>query len=583
MAYLAPVDGVLNVWVGSIEAEDYHPVTQDRDRGVRIYFWGFDGHTIYYLQDVGGDEDWRLYATDLESGETASLTPFEGVQVHIVAYDKHFPTDMIVAINKDNAAAHDAYHLDLSTRNLALVGKNPGNIVGWLADADLQVRAAMAANDDAGFDLLVRQDQRAEWRTLLSWSREDCLTSGPKGFTRDGTGLYLVDSREQNAARLVRMDLATCETTVLAQDPHYDVGPTLTHPDTREVQAVGFVRERLQWEVLDRSIEADFEAIAGLQPGDFAVYDRTVDDQVWLVGFTYDAGPVSYYAFDRAKRQERFLFSNRPELADAVLAPMEPIGFTARDGLTVHGYLTRPVEDGPDLPMVLNVHGGPWHRDTWGYDPEAQWFANRGYACLQVNFRGSTGYGKDFLNAGDREWGGRMHDDLIDAVQWAVERRIADPKRVAIYGGSYGGYAALVGATFTPNAFACAVDIVGPSNLITFIQTVPPYWESFLQMLYDRVGHPERDAEFLRERSPLFHVNDIGIPMLIAQGANDPRVKQAESEQIVEAMKQNGIAHEYMLFPDEGHGFVKPENRLKFYAAAEKFLAKYLGGRCEDS
>ena len=262
---------------------------------------------------------------------------------------------------------------------------------------------------------------------------------------------------------------------------------------------------------------------------------------------------------------------------------MEPISFVSRDSITIHGYITRPVGTGASerLPMVLNVHGGPWHRDTWGYDPEAQWLANRGYICLQVNFRGSTGYGKEFVNLGDREWGGRMHDDLVDAVRWAVDEGIADAARVAIYGGSYGGYAALVGATFTPDLFCCAVDIVGPSNLLTFIKTVPPYWEAFLDMLYRRVGHPERDADFLRERSPLFHVDDIKIPMLIAQGANDPRVKQDESEQVVEAMRQSGIDHEYLLFQDEGHGFAKPENNLKFYAAAEAFLAKYLGGRHE--
>ena len=259
---------------------------------------------------------------------------------------------------------------------------------------------------------------------------------------------------------------------------------------------------------------------------------------------------------------------------------MEPIRFTARDGLTIEGYLTRPAEapEGP-LPLVLDVHGGPWHRDMWGYNPEAQWLANRGYACLQVNYRGSTGYGKAFLNAANKEWGGKMHDDLVDAVQWAVKEGIADPERVAIYGGSYGGYAALVGATFTPDLFRCAVDIVGPSNLLTFIETIPPYWSTFLAMMHDRVGNPETEADFLRDRSPLTHVDRIRIPMLIAQGANDPRVKQAESEQIVAAMRAKGIPHEYLLFPDEGHGFAKPENRLTFYRAAETFLAEHLAGR----
>jgi dipeptidyl aminopeptidase/acylaminoacyl peptidase len=261
---------------------------------------------------------------------------------------------------------------------------------------------------------------------------------------------------------------------------------------------------------------------------------------------------------------------------------MEPISYKARDGLTIHGYLTYPPgKEKKNLPLVLNVHGGPWSRDGWGYDGEAQWLANRGYACLQVNFRGSTGYGKNFVNAADREWGGKMHNDLVDAVDWAVKSGIADPKKVAIYGGSYGGYAALVGATFTPNLFCCAVDIVGPSNLITFLNTIPPYWEPLRKLFYQRIGDPEKDAEFLTSRSPLFKVDQIEIPMLIAQGANDPRVKQAESEQIVAAMKQKGIEYEYLLFPEEGHGFARPENRLKFYGAAEKFLSKHLGGRFE--
>jgi dipeptidyl aminopeptidase/acylaminoacyl peptidase len=288
---------------------------------------------------------------------------------------------------------------------------------------------------------------------------------------------------------------------------------------------------------------------------------------------------VPYYLYDRRDGSHAFLFDSRPELRRYPLAPMEPISFRSRDGLTIHGYLTRPVGSRGAGPLVLNVHGGPWVRDGWGYDAEAQWLANRGYACLQVNYRASTGYGKSFVNAGNKEWGGKCHDDLVDAVAWAVERGVADPRRVCIYGGSYGGYAALVGATFTPDLFACAVDIVGPSNLVSFIRTIPPYWSVFLEQLKRQVGDPDTEREFLESRSPLFKVDRIRIPMLIAQGANDPRVKREESEQIVAAMRQKGIDCEYMLFPDEGHGFAKPENRFKFYAACEAFLARHLGGR----
>jgi dipeptidyl aminopeptidase/acylaminoacyl peptidase len=583
MAYLAPVDDVLNVWVGDIEKEEYRAVTHDRDRGVRIYFWAFDNKTILYLQDIGGDENWRMYSTDLETGETTELTPYDNMQVQVIAYEKHRPNEMIIAMNKDDPALHDAYHLDLPTGKITLVAKNPGNVAGWMVDADLKLRAALASTPDAGFELLIRDSEEAPWRPLVTWDAENSLSSAPLGFTRDGRAVYLHDSRNANAARLVKLDIGTGDIEVLAEDPIYDAGSTMENPDTYEIEAVSFVRARQEWVVLDESIADDMKAIRKLNPGDFAVYDRTAADDIWLIGFTQDTGPVSYYQFDRQSKKGRFLFHTRPKLADADLAPMEPVSFTARDGREIHGYLTRPsgLEEKKNLPLVLNVHGGPWHRDTWGYNPEAQWFANRGYACLQVNFRGSTGYGKEFLNAGDREWGAAMHDDLVDAVNWAVEQGIADSKRIAIYGGSYGGYAALVGATFTPDLFTCAVDIVGPSNLITFINSIPPYWSAFLKMLHNRVGDPESDADFLKSRSPLCRVDQIKIPMLIAQGANDPRVKQAESEQVVAAMKEKGIDHVYMLFPDEGHGFAKPENRLKFYAAAEEFLAKHLGGRRE--
>ncbi len=582
MAYLAPVDGVLNVWVGSTGGDDYQPITDDRDRGIRVFFWGHDRRHLLYLQDTAGDENWSLYAVGLETEQARALTPFEGVQVHIIDHNKHFPNDMLIGMNREDPKLHDVYDLNFTSGEPRLAAKNPGNVVGWVSDAQLKVRGALAARADGGMDLLVRNDESEGWRQLVGWGPEDALNSRPLAFSQDGKRLYVEDSRDANAGRLVEISLATGATTVIAEDPTYDIDSVITHPDTRVVQMVSFTRARREWIVLDEGIAPDVDAIGRLERGDFVMYDRTDADDRWLVGFESDTGPMSFHAFDRETQTGLFLFHTRPALTKYVLSPMEPISFRSRDGLTVHGYLTYP--PGPDrknLPLVLNVHGGPWHRDTWGYDPEAQWLADRGYGCLQVNFRGSTGYGKGFLNAGDREWGGKMHHDLVDAVEWAVEQGIADSRRLAIYGGSYGGFAALCGATMTPDLFRCAVSIVGPSNLITFINTIPPYWSSYLASIYKRVGHPEVDAELLESRSPLTHVDRIQIPMLIAQGANDPRVKQSESEQIVAAMKEKGIDHEYMLFPDEGHGFAKPENRLRFYAAAEKFLAKHLGGRME--
>ena len=582
MAYLAPVNNVLNVWVGTIGSDNFQPVTKDEDRGVRFYFWAQDNKNIMYIQDVGGNENWRLYATSLETRETRDLTPFENVQVQIIDRDKHFPNELLIGMNKENPQVHDVYHLDLTTGELTLVAKNPGNIMNWVTDAHFNVRGAVTALPDGGTELLVRDDEHSEWRKLVTWDADDSLTSGPIDFTLDGQAIYLQDSRNVNAGRLVKLNIAMGDITVIAEDPQYDVGNVIVHPDTHEVQAVAFNKDRNEWVVLDESILMDFDNIGGIHRGDFFIISRDNADTTWVAAFTVDNGPVPYYAYDRKSQKATFLFDNQPELNKYTLATMKPITFTSRDGLTIHGYLTLPQgEQKTDLPMVLNVHGGPWGRDAWGYRPDAQWFANRGYACLQVNFRGSTGYGKNFVNAGDREWGRNMHNDLVDAVQWTIDKGIADPKKVAIFGGSYGGYAALVGATFTPDLFCCAVDIVGPSNLNTLIRTIPPYWSTFLATFHKRVGNPDTEEEFLNSRSPLFRVDQIKIPILIGQGANDPRVKEAESEQIVEAMKSKGIDYEYMLFPDEGHGFAKPENRLKFFAAAEKFLAKHLGGRYE--
>jgi dipeptidyl aminopeptidase/acylaminoacyl peptidase len=582
LAYLAPLDGVLNVWIGSATGQDMRPVTRDTDRGVRMYTWVHDNRHLLYLQDEGGDENWRIHKVDPETGADEDLTPFPRVQAQIVAHLKERPHEVLVALNREDARLHDVYHLDLRTNALTLVAKNPGDVTNWVADRALVVRAAVATTPDGGSVLRLRDSADTPWRDFIVWTSSDALSSGPLGFTADGRTLHVLDSRDANATRLLRVDAASGAATVVAEDPRYDVGGVVVHPDTREVQLVSFIRARQEWSVLDPALADDLAALKSLNPGDFGIVDRTHADDRWIVGFTRDTESVSYWVYERATRRGTFLFHTRPELAKYTLAEMRPIAFTSRDGKLIEGYLTLPAGRPPKrLPTVLNVHGGPWHRDTWGYAPEAQWFANRGYACLQVNFRGSTGYGKDFLNAGNREWGAKMHDDLVDGVRWAIDEGYADPERVAIYGGSYGGYAALVGATFTPELFRCAVDIVGPSNLITFIETIPPYWSTFLSMLKERVGDPETEPDFLQSRSPLTFVDRMRIPLLIAQGANDPRVKQSESEQIVAALAAKNIPHEYLLFPDEGHGFAKPENRLRFYAAAEHFLATHLGGRQE--
>jgi dipeptidyl aminopeptidase/acylaminoacyl peptidase len=582
LSYTAPVNGVMNVWVGTIGGDDFKPVTDDRDRGIRGYAWTHDNRHLLYIQDKGGDENWRLYSVDLDSGGVKDLTPFENVQAELVRASKRRPDEVLVKLNKDNPQLHDVYKVTLSTGELTKIDDNPG-FIEWLADDDHNVRIGMAPLPDGGFAVVHRPVGGTEWEPLVIFDSDDALSSSPSGFTADGNGLYLITSQGVNAGRLVVRDVASGAETVIAEDPQYDVGGITLHPDTREVQMVTFEKDRAEHVILDPSIEADITALKALHPGDLVLVDRDHADSTWLVAFTADDGPVPFYAWDRASQKATLLFTHQPALEDVDLAKVEAFEFTARDGLVVHGYLTFPLGvERTNLPTVLNVHGGPWARDVWGFNPESQWFANRGYLSVQINFRGSTGYGKEFLNAGDKEWGGKMHLDLIDGVNWLIEKGYADPTKVAIYGGSYGGFAALTGATETPDTFCCAVDIVGPSNLKSWIESVPEYWKPMIAMLHKRVGNPETEEDFLWSRSPLAKVDKIRIPMLIAQGANDPRVKQPESEQIVAAMKEKGIDHEYLLFEDEGHGFAKPENRLKFYAAAEKFLARHLGGRCEE-
>lgn len=583
MAYLAPVNKILNIWVGEVGSKHYKPVTNDTDRGIRTYFWAEDNKHILYLQDVGGNENWLLYAVNLETGNISNFTPFEEVQIRLIKTNKHHPNQVFLGINKENPQFHDVYLLDLTSGELAQVAKNPGGFDQWLIDADFKLKGGVKYAADGSAKLLVGENEVTQWREVADWDSDNLMSSNVVGFTKDGQSIYLIDSREANAGRLVQLELNSGTITVLAEDSQYDVGSVMLHPDTYQVQAVSFNRAHQEWTVLDNSITADFEVIATLQRGDFAIVSRDSADANWLVRFNVDNGSVAYYTYNRANKAASFLFIAQSELEQYLLAEMQPIAFTSRDGLTINGYLTLPSALEPTtLPLVLFVHGGPWARDVWGYHPYAQWIANRGYVCLQVNFRGSTGYGKDFVNAGDKAWGVEMQNDLTDAVNWAIEQGYADPKKVAIMGGSYGGYAALAGATFTPAVYCCAVDIVGPSNLVTLIKSTPPYWASFLATLHKRVGNPDTEEEFLKSRSPLSKVDQIKIPMLIAQGANDPRVKQAESEQIVAAMQERGIDYEYMLFPDEGHGFAKPENNIKFIAVAEKFLAKHLGGRFEE-
>jgi dipeptidyl aminopeptidase/acylaminoacyl peptidase len=579
LAWLAPDEGVLNVWVADADAGNARPVTRERARDIRAFRWAGDGRHLLHWQDVGGDENWHLLATDLVGGETRDLTPFDGVQAQVVKIDHRHPDTIVVALNRRDPSLHDAYRLDLRTGELELAAENPG-FVGAVADAELRVRAALETTDDGGVRIHVRDDESEPWRVLHEGGLEDALTTAPLAFSRDGATLFAVSSVGADTGRLVRIDCASGSVEPIVEDPAADVVDVHFDPDTLEPQVAVLAKARTAHVVIDPPVAEDVAALTALEPGDLRLVARDAADRRWLVAFDADDGPIRYHLWSRAERRATFLFEHQPALARYRLAPREPFSLAARDGLTLHGYLTFPPgQQRSGLPTVLLVHGGPWARDFWRFDSEAQWLANRGYLCVQVNFRGSTGYGKAFTSAGDREWGARMHDDLVDTARWIADRGHADPQRIGIMGGSYGGYAALVGAAFTPELFRCAVDVVGPSNLITLLESIPPYWMPMRSLFTRRVGDLEADRELLWSRSPLSRADRIRIPILIAQGANDPRVKQAESEQIVAALRERGVPHEYLLFEDEGHGFVRPENRLRFFGAAERFLARHLGGR----
>ena len=589
LSWLAPVAGVLNVWVAP--ADDLaaaRPVTSDTRRGIRAHDWAYTNQHILFPQDSGGDENFHLYAVDLDTGVERDLTPFEGVTAGLAVRSRQTPGQVLVQVNDRVAELHDIMRVDLATGDWERLIENPG-FVELMARDDFTIPLASAMREDGG--ATVFHDAGSGFEPFIEVDMMDSLTTSPVGYAKDDDHFYLLDSRGRDKAALFLTSLTDGSQELLFESDLADVSAILTHPTEKTVQAVAVEHLRTEWIPLDDAVRPDFEKLARVADGEILILSRTDDDSTWIVAYLADRGPVRYYRYDRGTGEAQFLFTNRSDLDQYTLTAMHPEQIPTRDGLMLVAYLSLPAWADPEaagrpadpLPMVLDVHGGPWARDSWGFNPEHQLLADRGYAVLSVNYRGSTGFGKDFLNAGNKEWAGKMHDDLLDAVEWAVTQGVADRDRIAIYGGSYGGYATLVGLTFTPDVFACGVDIVGPSSIITLLESIPPYWAPMLQMFKDRVGDFSTDEgkEFLLSRSPLTYVDRIRRPLLIGQGANDPRVKQPESEQIVTAMNHHGIPVTYVLFPDEGHGFAEPANRLSFFAVTEAFLAAHLGGRSE--
>jgi len=590
ISFLAPRDGYLNIWVAPAQnLSQARPITADKERGIHWHEWAPSGR-ILYLQDKGGDENYALHVVDLQSGSDRILTPSEGVRAELIATSPRDPGGALIALNDRDAAWHDVYRLDLASGERTVVFKNDRRFSDFWADRDNRLRLASKPLPSGAVEYWSR-DVAGEWFLLTTAPFEDAQLSRPIGFEGDGRSFLMFDSVGRDRAALVRVDAATAEKTVIAESRFADVSEVWIDPSAFTPEAFGAEYLKPDWQAIEPDAKADIDFLNERLEGEPYVKSRTLDDRRWIVTELGPTVPARVHLYDREDRSLRYLFSQRPALREAPLQPMIPIEIKARDGLTLVSYLTLPPGVDADgdgrpaapLPMVLVAHGGPWARDAYGFRPDHQWLANRGYAVLSVNFRGSTGFGKAFVNAGNKEWGGRMQQDLADAVEWAVSEGIAARDRVAIHGGSYGGYAALAGLAFTPETYACGVSVAAPSNLETLLASVPPYWKSIYEDLALRVGDPRTPAgrKLLRERSPLTKAASITRPLLIAQGGNDPRVKRAEGDQLVAALTAKNLTVTYLVFPDEGHGFARPQNRMAFFAVAEGFLAQCLGGRAE--
>jgi dipeptidyl aminopeptidase/acylaminoacyl peptidase len=580
LSWIAANAGVLNVFVAPIDKLDAaKPITNDTARPVRSYVWAQDNKHVLYIQDKGGDENWHVFRADLDGGAVQDLTPYDGAHSEIYATSPKRPTTVLIGINDRKKEVHDFYAVDITSGKRTLVYQNDDGLVGIVADDNLVPQFASRPMPD-GSSLIEHWDGKA-WSQYDSVPFADAQETAVSTVLPNGTTAYATESRNRDTTALVELDIKSKKAKVIAEDPRANLDDTFTHPTKHTILAAAFNYDRVHWRVLDKTVQADFDGLAKLaEGGDFAIASTSLDFKTWIVSTSTPQHPGHYFVWDHAKHTGAFLFAARPELEKQPLVGQEAVVIPARDGLPLVSYLTKPANASGPVPLVMLVHGGPWGRDNYGFSSLDQLLANRGYAVLQVNYRGSAEFGKKFIDAGNLQWGKHMHDDILDAMKWAIDQGITTKDKVAIMGGSYGGYETLAALTMTPDVFACGVDIVGPSNLLTLIATVPPYWAPLISMFKNRMGDwttPEGKA-VLVEASPLTHATAITKPLLIGQGANDPRVKQAESEQIVSAMNQHGLPVTYIVFPDEGHGFARPENNIAFFAAAEAFLSAHLGG-----
>jgi dipeptidyl aminopeptidase/acylaminoacyl peptidase len=580
LAFKSPFQRRMNIFVQDIDTGKAFRVTASTGRDIGGYLWANDDRLIF-AQDTGGDENHRLYSIRRDGTDRIELTPFEGVQCSIVDDLEDVEDEILIQMNRRDPNVFDVFRMDVTSGKMTLIAENPGNILRWMTDHDGKLRLA-STTDGVNTSILYREKEEDAWSTVATYNfRESAV---PLFFTFDNRSIYVSSNIGRDKAAIFEYDLESGkEGTLVFEHPDVDVTDLLHSRKQKKITGVAFETDRLGYHFFDDRRKKIQGFLDEKLPGyENRLVSHSRDESIFVVHSGSDRTFGGYYLLETAEMTLSHLFDATPWLREENLAEMRPITYPSRDGWIIHGYLTLPVSMDPtNLPLLIHPHGGPWFRDSWGYNPEVQFLANRGMAVLQMNFRGSTGYGKKFWEAGFRQWGLAMQDDITDAVQWATDEGIADPKRIAISGGSYGGYAALSALTGTPDIYACGISYVGISNLFTWIAAIPPYWTPYLDMMYEMVGHPERDEERFRETSPYFNADKIQVPLLVAQGANDPRVRKEESDQIVDALRKRGIAVEYIVKENEGHGFLNEENQFDFYRAMESFLSSHIPGLTE--